>query len=146
MLLSKSWMEDWLWEKGKHLGPMISHGPSKSFADETWCWHFLLPACLENVNSSLRDSYLDITQTETLERSRWCPNFLVPQRHPFSGDKHLQLRISSFLLEILLVFDFTAEQQHVYVHYVNDQEVVHQTNWLRQIKHILHEDSCYVYH
>ena len=52
---------------------------------------------------------------ETLECARNCPIFLVPQGHPFSDNKHLQWRISTSLTERFLVFDFTAEQQHVYV-------------------------------
>jgi len=117
VLVSNKWMEDELWEIGKHLGPMISHGPSKSFSDEVDFVHAFpcasMPAECEFLFRRPRLGHFP--KAETLERVRRCPTFLVPQGHPFSEHKHLQWRISTSLWERFLVFDFTAEQQHVYV-------------------------------
>jgi len=117
VLVSNKWMEDQLWELYKHIGPMISHGPSKSFSDKVDMVHAFpcasMPEECEFLFSRPRPGHYP--KPETLEHARRCPTFLVPQGHPFSEHKHLQWRISTSLWERFLVFDFTAEQQHVYV-------------------------------
>jgi len=117
VLVSNKWMEDILWEDGKHIGPMISHGPSRSFSDKVDLVFAFpcasMPEECEFLFSRPRPGHFP--KPETLERARRCPTFLVPQGHPFSEHKHLQWRISTSLWERFLVFDFTAEQQHVYV-------------------------------
>jgi len=117
VLVSNKWMEDRLWEAWKHIGPMISHGPSKSFTDNVDMVIAFpcasMPKECKFLFSRPRPGHYP--KAETLERVRRCPTFLVPQGHPFSEHKHLQWRISTSLWERFLVFDFTAEQQHVYV-------------------------------
>jgi len=117
VLVSNKWMEDQLWEKYKHVGPMISHGPSKSFSDKVdMVFAFPCASMPEECEFLFRRPRPGhYPKPETLERARRCPTFLVPQGHPFSEHKHLQWRISTSLWERFLVFDFTAEQQHVYV-------------------------------
>jgi len=117
VLVSNKWMEDQLWERFKHLGPMISHGPSKSFSDKVDAVFAFPCASMPEECSFLfrRPRPGHYPKLETLERARCCPTFLVPQGHPFSEHKHLQWRISTSLWERFLVFDFTAVQQHVYV-------------------------------
>jgi len=117
VLVSNKWIDDELWEIGKHIGPMISHGPSTSFSDKVDLVHAFpcasMPEECEFFFRRPRPGHYP--KPETLERARRCPTFLVPQGHPFSEHKHLQWRISTSLWERFLVFDFTAEQQHVYV-------------------------------
>jgi len=117
VLMSNKWMEDQIWEIYKHIGPMISHGPSKSFSDKKDTVYAFpcasMPVECEFLFRRPRPGHYP--KPETLERARHCPTFLVPQGHPFSEHKHLQWRISTSLWERFLVFDFTAEQQHVYV-------------------------------
>jgi len=117
VLVSNTWNDDWLWEAGKYLGPMISHGPSKSFSDKVDIVHAFPCASIPEECEFLfrRPRPGHYPKPETLERARRCPTFLVPQGHPFSEHKYLQWRISTSLWERFLVFDFTAEQQHVYV-------------------------------
>ena len=117
VLMSNKWMEDELWEMYKHLGPMISHGPSKSFSDKVDLVYAFPCASMPEECEFLfrRPRPGHFPKPETLEHARRCPTFLVPQGHPFSEHKHLQWRISTSLCERFLVFDFTAEQQHVYV-------------------------------
>jgi len=117
VLMSNKWDDELIWESSKHLGPMISHGPSKSFSDKVdFVFAFpcaSMPEECEFLFSRPRPGHYP--KPETLERARHCPTFLVPQGHPFSEHKHLQWRISTSLWERFLVFDFTAEQQHVYI-------------------------------
>jgi len=117
VLVSNKWMVDQLWEAGKHLGPMISHGPSRSFQDEVDVVFAFpcasMPGECEFLFRRPRPGHFP--KPKTLERAKTCPVFMVPQGHPFRENKHLQWRISTSLTERLLVFDFTAEQQHVYV-------------------------------
>jgi len=118
VLVSNKWMDNKLWELYKHMNEsMISHGPAYSFADKVDLVHAFpcasMPEECEFLFSRPRPGHYP--KPETLERARCCPTFLVPQGHPFSEYKHLQWRISTTLWERFLVFDFTAEQQHVYV-------------------------------
>jgi len=117
VLVSNKWDEDHLWEMYKHLGPMISHGPSKSFSDKVDMVYAFPCASIPEECEFLfrRPRPGHFPKPETLERARRYPTFIVPQGHPFSEHKHLQWRISTSLWERFLVFDFTAEQQHVYV-------------------------------
>jgi len=117
VLMSNKWIDDLLWEKFKHVGPMISHGPSTSFSDKVdMVFAFPCASMPEECEFLFRRPRPGhFPKPETLERARRCPTFLVPQGHPFSEHKHLQWRISTSLWERFLVFDFTAEQQHVYV-------------------------------
>ena len=117
VLMSNKWMEKRIWEMYKHIGPMIFHGPSKSFAEkEDMVLAFPCASMPEECAFLFkRPRPGHFPKPETLERARHCPTFLVPQGYPFSEDKHLQWRISTSLWERFLVFDFTAEQQHVYV-------------------------------
>jgi len=117
VLVSNKWNDDLIWESSKHLGPMISHGPSKSFSDKV-DMVFAFPCASMPPECEIlfrRPRPGHFPKPETLERARRYPTFIVPQGHPFSEHKHLQWRISTSLWERFLVFDFTAEQQHVYV-------------------------------
>jgi len=117
VLVSNKWMASKLWEVLKHFGPMISHGPSTSYSDKVDLVYAFPCASMPEECDFLfrRPRPGHYPKPETLERARHCPTFLVPQGHPFSEHKHLQWRISTSLWERFLVFDFTAEQQHVYV-------------------------------
>jgi len=117
VLVSNKWDDNQLWKSFKHIGPMISHGPSKSFSDKVDMVYAFpcasMPVECEFLFRRPRPGHYP--KPETLERARRCRTFLVPQGHPFSEHKHLQWRISTSLMERFLVFDFTSEQQHVYV-------------------------------
>ena len=106
-----------LWEINQHFGPMISQGPSRSFYDNMDMVHSFpcagMPEECEFLFRRPRPGHQP--KQETLARARACPVFIDPQGHQFSEDKHLQWRISKSLTERFLVFDFTADQQRVYV-------------------------------
>jgi len=119
VLVSNKIIEDCLLEKYKHtcIGPLICHGPSLSFyknVDVVYAFPCAgMPEECEFLFKRPRPGHYP--KPETLERAKTCPVTMVPQGHPFSEHKHLQWRISTSPIERLLVFDFTAEQQHVYV-------------------------------
>jgi len=116
-LVSNNWDDKYLWELYKPFGQLISHGPSKSFSDKIdLVFAFPCASMPEECEFLFRRPRPGhYPKPETLARARRCPTFLIPQGHKFSEHKHLQWRISTSLWERFLVFDFTAEQQHVYV-------------------------------
>jgi len=104
--------------KGIVEGPVVKHGPSRSFSDDfdivyAFPCNELPPEC-EGLFT--RSSPGHWPKSQTLKYARHLPVFFIPHGHPHSplNERTLQWRLSTSLTERQLMFDFTEEQLLVY--------------------------------